>query len=67
MSRDQKVITLLPAMEKCPTSIKEFFLLPKFDNSSSSVTRDKEICQSCDYEVMTSLPPEAEYPTELFE
>ena len=24
----------------------ELFLLPKFDNSSPSVTRDKEICQS---------------------
>ena len=33
-------------MEKSATSIKELFLLPKFDNSSSSVTRDKEICQS---------------------
>ena len=33
-------------MEKCLTSIEELFLLPKFDNSSSSVTRDKEICQS---------------------
>ena len=28
------------------TSIKELFLMPKFDNSSPSVTRDKEICQS---------------------
>ena len=26
------------------TSITELLLLPKFDNSSSSVTRDKEIC-----------------------
>ena len=26
--------------------IKELFLLTKFDNSSPSVTRDKEICQS---------------------
>ena len=28
------------------TSIKDLFLLPKSDNSSPSVTRDKEICQS---------------------
>ena len=27
-------------------SIKELFLLLKFDNSSLSVARDKEICQS---------------------
>ena len=37
---------LLPPMDKCPFSIKELFLLPKFDNSSSSVTRDQEICES---------------------
>ena len=42
-------------------------LLPKFDNSSPSVTRDKEIYLSCDCEVMTSLPSEAEYPMEPFE
>ena len=45
MSRDQNVVTLLPSVEKYPPSIKELFLLPKFDNRSSSVTRDKEICQ----------------------
>ena len=45
MSHDQKVM-LLPPMEKCPTTIKELFLLLKFDNSSFSVTRDIEICQS---------------------
>ena len=45
MSLGQKVITLLPPIEKCSTSIK-LFLLPKFDSSSSSVTRDKEIYQS---------------------
>ena len=28
------------------TSIKDLFLLPKFDKSSPSVTRDKKICQS---------------------
>ena len=33
-------------MEKHTNSIKELFLLSKSDNSSSSVTRDKEICQS---------------------
>ena len=46
MSRDQKVMTLLPSMEKCPmdlTSINELLLLPKFNNSSPSVTRDKKI------------------------
>ena len=40
MSRDQKVMTLLPSMEKCPmdlTSINELLLLPKFNNSSPSV------------------------------
>ena len=46
MSRDQKAMTLLPPLEKCPTPIKKLFLLPKIDNSSSSVTRVKEICQS---------------------
>ena len=45
MSLGQKVITLLPPIGKCSTSIK-LFLLPKFDSSSSSVTRDKEIYQS---------------------
>ena len=42
------------------------FLLPKFDNSSPSVTRDKQICQSHVF-VMMSLSPEAEYPMEHFE
>ena len=28
------------------TSIKELFLLPKFESSSPSFTKDKEICQS---------------------
>ena len=41
-------------------------LLPKFDDSSSSVTQDKKICQG-DYELMTSLPPEVEYPMEIFQ
>ena len=41
MSHDQKVMTLLPPVEKCPsTSITELVLLPKFDNSSPSVTQD---------------------------
>ena len=41
------------------TSIKELLLLPKIDNSSPFVTRDKErdLSKSCDYEVMASLPP----------
>ena len=42
MSYDQKVMALLsPALS---TSIMELLWLPKFDNSTSSVTRDKEIC-----------------------
>ena len=45
MSRDQKVMTLLLPIEQCPIPITELFLLPKFDKSSSSVIRDKEICQ----------------------
>ena len=46
MSRDQKVMTLLPTLEKCPIDFyHRLLLLPKFDNSSSSVTPDKEICQ----------------------
>ena len=33
------------AREKCPIAFyTELLLLPKFDNSCSSVTRDKEIC-----------------------
>ena len=67
MSHDQKVIASLSPMEKCPTSIKELFLMPKFDNKSSSVTRDKEICQSHVIEVIASLPPEAEHPMQPFE
>ena len=47
LSRDQKVMTLVPPMEKFPMDsiITVLFLLLKFDNSSSSVIRDKEICQ----------------------
>ena len=41
----------------------ELLLLPKFDNSSSFVTRDL----SGDYELMTSLLPEVEYPMEPFQ
>ena len=33
-------------MEKHLWTIKELLLLPKFDNNSSPVTRDKKICQS---------------------
>ena len=45
MSRDQKVMALVPPMEKCPIDVyTELLLLPKFDNSSPSVTWDKEIC-----------------------
>ena len=59
MSCDQKVMMLLPSMEKClSTSITELFLLLKFDNSSSLVIQNKAL--SGDYELMISLPPEAE-------
>ena len=43
MSHDEKVMTLL-WRSALSTSITELVLLPKFDNSSPSVTRDKEIC-----------------------
>ena len=54
-------------MEKCPIDVHtELLLLPKFDNSSPSVTRDKEM--SCDYELMSSLlPREEEHPMETFQ
>ena len=47
MSHDQKVMALLPPMEKCPINFL-LLLLPKFDNSSPSVTWDKEICHVID-------------------
>ena len=31
------------------------------------VTRDRDLSKSRDYEVITSVPPEAEYPVEPFE
>ena len=43
MSRNEKVMTLI-WRSALSTSITELVLLPKFDNSSSSVTWDKEIC-----------------------
>ena len=47
MSHDQKVTMLLTQWRNTLwTSIKELFLLPKFNNSSPFATRDKEICQS---------------------
>ena len=46
MSRNQKVMAFYTQWRSALwTSIKELFLLLKFDNSSSSVIRDKEICQ----------------------
>ena len=36
-------MTLLPPMEKCPMEFYQGLAFPKFDNSSPSVTRDKEI------------------------
>ena len=61
MSRDEKVMTLL-SRSALSTSITELLLLPKFDNSSPPVTRDKEIC----HVIMSSLPLEEEYPVETF-
>ena len=44
ISHDQEVMTLLPLMEEYP---KDFYqgTNHKFDKSSPSTTRDKEICQ----------------------
>ena len=69
MSRDQKVMMLLPPTEKSPISIKELFLLPKFDNSSSSVLEIKRFVKVMWLwgNGMVPLPPEAEYPMEPFE
>ena len=39
MSRDQKVMTILPPMEKCPMDFPNLITV-------TFVTRDKEICQS---------------------
>ena len=55
MSRDQMVMTLLPIMEKYPMDFYQEIVV---------VTKYKK---SCNYEVMTSLPPEAEYPMDPFE
>ena len=45
MSRHEKAMAWLPPMEKCPIHVyTELLLLPKFDNSSPSVTWDKKIC-----------------------
>ena len=45
MSPDRKVMMLLPPMKKCSMDFDEgVVLLPKSDNSSPCVTRDKEIC-----------------------
>ena len=45
MSHDQKVMTQLTQWRSpLSTSITEMLLLPKFNNSSLSVTGDKEIC-----------------------
>ena len=61
MSCDQKVMTLLLPIQKCPIVFYlELLLLLKFDNSNSSVTRG-------DYELMTSVLSEVEYPMKLFQ
>ena len=58
---------VISPMEKCPMDFyQELFLLSEFDKSSPSVTQDQEICHKRDYEVMTSLPPEAEFLVEPF-
>ena len=45
MSHDQKAVVLLSPVGKCPINFyHRAALLPKFDNISPSVTRDKEIC-----------------------
>ena len=44
MSRDQKVMILLPQWRRALSTAITELLLSKFDNSSPSVTRDKEIC-----------------------
>ena len=42
-------------MEKCPIDVyTELLLLPKFDNSGPSVTRDKEICHMIKSNVITT-------------
>ena len=46
MSCVQKVMTLLLPMKKCPVAIyQRVVFTAQFDNSSPSVTRDKENCQ----------------------
>ena len=65
---DQKVRRYYPQWRSVLwNSIKELFLLPKFDNSGPSVTGERHLSQSHDYEVITSLPPEANYTMEPFE
>ena len=45
MLHDQKAVVLLSPMDKCPINFyHRAASLPKFDNNSPSVTRDKEIC-----------------------
>ena len=47
MSRDKKVITLLPPMEKCPINFYHRVAFTyQIDNSRPSVTWDKEICHA---------------------
>ena len=66
VSHDQKLMTLLTPMEKSPISFyHRVVLLSKFDNSCPSVTWEKDL--SRDYELMTSLAPEVEYPMEPFQ
>ena len=43
MSYDQKEITLLPPMEKCPMDFYQLVVFSAKFDSSPSVTRDKEI------------------------
>ena len=65
MSHDQKAMALLFLMEKCLISFYHpVAFIAQFDDSSLSVTREKE---SHDYELATSLQSEAEHPTEPFQ
>ena len=43
MSNDLKIMMLLLPMEKCPMEFCQGLAFPECDNSSPSVTREKEI------------------------
>ena len=68
MSRYQKVMKSLPALEKCLMDffLSRYFNCPNFITVAPE-TRDNEIYQSYEYAVMTSVLSEAWYPIEPFE